>query len=77
MRDINDRGILAKAKANRIEMVRWLVIVAYFGILYLMANNLWHASRFHLFMASFVALPLLVFIIFKYLEKYETGNKQH
>ena len=75
MRGLDARDKLARTGAYWLEIVQWLIFIAYLGLLYLMASHLWHALKFFHFLAVFVALPLLMFIVLRYLKRYETGNE--
>lgn len=51
------------------EWAGWLILVCYLAILYVMASFFWHVLKLFLFISIFVALPFLVAIAFKFLER--------
>jgi len=60
----------------RIELVRWLILIAYVVILYVVASEFWHIQKFWYWLVLFLLLPFLIMIVFKFLKsKDEPGSE--
>ena len=65
-------------KAHRRDILGWVILAAWIGVLWAMASKYWHALRFFYWIAVFIAAPLTIIFLFKFMwkgEKTKAGTK--
>ena len=60
----------------RIELVRWLILIAYVVILYVVASEFWHIQKFWYWLVLFLLLPFLIMIAFKFLKSKDEPTRE-
>ncbi len=65
-------------KAHRRDILGWVILAAWIGVLWAMASKYWHALQFFYWIAVFIAAPLTIIFLFNFMwkgEKTKAGTK--